>query len=125
MRTRVCHTEMFMPEQFQTVIQKASGRKPLTFTLEQLARRGVTLGTKGHITDPETGNCVLVVSDASYTGRLQIRYCYAKNTKDFTGGIPRYGSAPENIAAEIVRMLKEKNCLKVRFELEFGKKETA
>ena len=120
------HQEMFAPEDFENVIRKAFGRKDLEIDLEPITRRGKPYGTRGHITNPANGNCVLIISDQQSSGRLQIEYRYAVDKKDFTRqGVVRFGSSPESIAAEVVRMLKEKDENRVRFELNFGRKQYA
>lgn len=120
------HEEMFAPEDFEKAIRKQFGQKDLEIDLEPITRRGKPYGTKGHITNPATGSCVLIISDQQSGGRLQIEYRYAVDKRDFTRqGVVRFGSSPESIAPEIARMLKEKDEKRVLFELNFGRKQYA
>lgn len=119
------HKHMNTPDSFKQAVQRliSETKTEFEFHLDPIVKHGQVVGTKGHILNPDNGNCVYVESDQYSPYLLQIEYRYVRDLQDKDGGgLNRRGDYPERIASEIVRMLCETDRKKVALELSFKRK---
>lgn len=100
-------TNVLLSTRLKNLVKK-EGCTDYEYDLHNIVLNGVKKGCSGFITNPNNHLCVYVNTEHSCYQPLsnKFMYRYARDTKDFTGGVNLWADSEEKLAKEIVRHLE-------------------
>jgi hypothetical protein len=93
-----------LPIRIKNTIHRHPDVPVLVFDLKPIIRNGYRLGTSGFIRNLN-GDIVIYVHSDSESFTAPILYRFAKDNKDFRGGINHFCNTAEELAEAVVKMM--------------------